>query len=152
MSLLSDNGISERDRKALEAMPLVFIAGNRLPDTADGEVDIARIRITSTGFDITSVYAKRDGDVIRCRVVNEYGGDGLEGPPEMESNQPLTPGEVARFFLTARPLMDVLEMNFEGGLDASLGSFDAKSDLHPQFDALCRERVAERFAADADEE
>ena len=152
MGLLADGGISERDRKALEAMHPMFMGGNYLPDTAEGEVEIARIRIASTTFDVTSVYARRDGDVIRYRVVDEYGGDTLEGPAEMESTQPLTLGELADFFLTAWPLLDVLDMNFEGDLNASLGFFDAESDFYPQFDALCRERVVERFAEDAEEE
>jgi hypothetical protein len=130
----------------------MFMGGNYLPDTEQGEVEIARIRIASTTFDVTSVYAKRDGDVIRYRVVDEYGDDTLEGPAEMESGQPLSLGELTEFFLTAWPLIDVLEMNFEGDREASLRFFDAESDFYPQFDALCRERVVERFAGDADEE
>ena len=46
MGLLADGGISERDRKALEAMHPMFMGGNYLPDTAEGEVEIARIRIS----------------------------------------------------------------------------------------------------------
>jgi hypothetical protein len=61
MGLLGDGGISERERRALEAMHPMFMGGNYLPDTEDGEVEIARIRIASTTFDVTSVYAKRDG-------------------------------------------------------------------------------------------
>jgi hypothetical protein len=152
MSLLDGDGISERDRKALEAMHPMFMGGNYLPDTEQGEVEIARIRIASTTFDVTSVYAKRDGDVIRYRVVDEYGGDTLEGPSGMESDQPLTLGELTDFFLTAWPLLDVLEMNFEGDGDSSLGFFVAESDFYPQFDALCRERVVAHFAGTAEED
>ncbi len=152
LSLLEDGGISERDRKALEAMHPMFMGGNYLPDTADGEVEVARIRIASTTFDVTSVYARRDGNVIRYRVVDEYGGDTLEGPAEMESSQPLSLGELADFFLAAWPLIAVLEMNFEGDRDSSLGFFVAESDFYPDFDALCRQRVIEHFAEAADDE
>lgn len=152
MGLLEDGGISERDRKALEAMHPMFMGGNYLPDTADGEVEVARIRIASTTFDVTSVYARRDGNVIRYRVVDEYGGDSLEGPAEMESKQPLTLGELADFFLMAWPLIGVLEMNFEGDRDSSLGFFVVESDFYPDFDALCRQRVIEHFAEAADDE
>jgi len=152
MGLLDGEGISERDRRALEAMHPMFMGGNYLPDTEQGEVEIARIRIASTTFDVTSVYAKRDGDVIRYRVVDEYGGDTLEGPSGTESTRPLTLGELADFFLTAWPLLDVLEMNFEGDPDASLGFFVAESDFYPEFDALCRERVVEHFADSAEED
>ena len=152
MGLLAEGGISERDRKALEAMHPMFMGGNYLPDTADGEVEVARIRIASTTFDVTSVYVRRDGNVIRYRVVDEYGGDTLEGPAEMESKRPLTLGELADFFLTAWPLIDVLEMNFEGDRDSSLGFFVAESDFYPDFDALCRQRVIEHFAEAADDE
>jgi len=152
VGLLADGGIPERDRKALEAMHPMFMGGNYLPDTSDGEVEIARIRIASTTFDVTSVYARRQDGVIRYRVVDEYGGDTLEGPAEMESRQPLTLGELADFFLTAWPLIDVLEMNFEGDGESSLGFFVAESDFYPQFDALCRQRVVGHFAEAAGEE
>ena len=152
LSLLEDGGVSEGDRKALEAMHQMFMGGNYLPDTADGEVEIARIRIASTTFDVTSVYARRQDGVIRYRVVDEYGGDTLEGPAEMESNQPLSLGELADFFLAAWPLIDVLDMNFEGDRDSSLGFFVAESDFYPDLDALCRQRVIEHYADAANEE
>jgi hypothetical protein len=130
----------------------MFMGGNYLPDTGEGEVEIARIRIASTTFDVTSVYARRQDGVIRYRVVDEYGGDTLEGPAEMESGQPLTLGELADFFLTAWPLLEVLDMNFESDRDASLGFFVAESNFYPDFDALCRRRVIEHFAEAADDE
>ena len=145
-TLVGSTGISENDRKALEAFHPMFMGGNYLPDTEHGEVEIARIRIESTTYDVTSVFARSDKGVIRYRVVDEYDGETLAGKTETVSEKPLTLCEVADFFLTAWPLMGVLEMNFGGDLKASLDFFVAESDFYPEFDRLCRLRVAQHFA------
>jgi hypothetical protein len=44
-SLLGEEGISPADIKALERVHPMFTGGNYLPDTEDGEVEIARIEI-----------------------------------------------------------------------------------------------------------
>ena len=123
----------------------MFMGGNYLPDTEEGEVEIARIEIASTTFDVTSLFAKQSNGRILYRVVDEYEGDTLTGPSEMTSDKPLTLGEMADFFLGAWPLIDVLEMNFEGDVEAALGFFTAKSEFYFDFDRLCRRRVAEAF-------
>lgn len=143
--LLGTKGISASDLKALEAVHPMFMGGNYLPDTDNGEVVLARIRISSTTYDVTSVYATPDAGVIRFRVVDEYGGDTLTGVTEMDSDRPLTLGEFSDFFLNAWRLIDVLESNFEDDLDASLEFFTAESDFYPDFDSLCRTRVVEHF-------
>ena len=145
-ALVGSTGISESDQKALEAFHPALMGGNYLPDTVHGEVEIARIRIESTTCDVTSVFAKSDKGVIHYRVVDEYDGETLSGKTERLSEKPLTLGELADFFLTAWPLMGVLEMNFGGDLKGSLGFFFAVSDFYPQFDRLCRLRVSEQFA------
>jgi hypothetical protein len=63
----------------------------------------------------------------------------------MTSEKPLTLGEIADFFLGAWNLIEVLEMNFEGDLEPSLGFFTARSKFYSDFDRLCRERVIEAF-------
>ena len=143
--LLGTEGISAEDRKTLEAVHPMFMGGNYLPDTEAGEVEIARICIASTTYDVTSVYARPDVGVIHYKVVDEYGGDTLSGTAEITSNKPLTLGELADFFLTAWSLIDVLEMNFEDDLDSSLEFFTAESDFYPELDRLCRERVIAHF-------
>jgi hypothetical protein len=143
--LLTSDGISAADRKVLEAIHPMFMGGNYLPDTEDGEVEIARIRIRSTTFDVTSVYARAEGGAIHYRVVDENGGDTLQGETEARTDKPMTLGEFTDFFLEASPLMDVLEMNFEGDLEASLEFFTADSAFYPDFDRLCRRRVEERL-------
>lgn len=151
-TLLTAEGISSADRKALESFHPMFMGGNYLPDTEDGEVEIARISIKSTTYDVTCVYARPDGGSIHSRVVDEYGGDTLQGTTEARTDKPMTLGEFADFFLSAWPLIDVLEMNFEGDLDASLDFFTAESEFYPDFDRLCRQRVIAQFPEPVEDE
>lgn len=51
--LLTTEALSANDRKVLESFHPMFMGGNYLPDTEDGEVEIARISIKSTTFDVT---------------------------------------------------------------------------------------------------
>lgn len=145
--LLGAEGISASDRKALEAWHPMFMGGNYLPDTDDGEVEIARISIASTTRDVTSVYARPDDGIIRYRVVDEYDGDTLTGVSETESEKPLTLGEFANFFLKTWPLLEVLKMNFRDDLAGRLGFFTVDSDFYPDFDRLCRQRVVSDFSS-----
>jgi hypothetical protein len=144
--LLISEAFSEADRKALEAIHPMFIGGNYLPDTKGGEIEIARISVQSTTFDVTSVYAQQEVGVIHYRVVDEYDGDTLRGPSETITTAPMALGEFADFFLTAWPLIEVLEMNFEDDVESALGFFSAKSDFYPELDRLCRERVTKHFS------
>lgn len=149
--LLTTEALSANDRKALEAFHPMFMGGNYLPDTEGGEVEIARISIKSTTFDVTCVYARPDAGVIHYRVVDEYGGDTLQGPGEAQTDKPMALGEFADFFLGAWPLIDVLEMNFEGDQEGAMDFFSADSDFYPDFDRLCRQRVHAHFSADEPE-
>jgi hypothetical protein len=144
-ALLAAPGISAADRKALEALHPMFMGGNYLPDTETGEVEIARIRIRSTTFDVTCVCARPVDGEIHYRVVDEDGGETLQGTAEARTRAPMTLGEVADFFLGAWPLLEVLEMNSEGDLEGRLDFFSAESEFYPDFDRLCRQRVVERF-------
>jgi hypothetical protein len=151
-NILGREGVPKPALKALESTHPMFMGGNYLPDTEDGEVEIARIEISSTTFDVTSLFAKFAIGKIHFRVVDEYEGDTLTASTEMKSEKPLTLGEMADFFLSAWSLIDVLEMNFETDLDGALGFFVAKSDFYPDFDRLCRKRVIEAFPVSEPEE
>ena len=80
------------------------------PNQETNEVEIARIEIDSTTFDVTSVYARRDASAIHYRVVDDYDGDTLSGPNTRQSAEPLTLGELEDFFTGAWPLQEVLEI------------------------------------------
>ena len=145
--LLTTEGLSANDRKALEAFHPMFMGGNYLPDTEDGEVEIARITIKSTTYDVTSVYARPDQGVIHYRVVDEYGGDTLHEPHEARTDKPMSLGEFADFFLRAWPLFDVLHMNFEGDWEGAMDFFSVDSDFYLDLDQLYRQRVRAHFQA-----
>jgi hypothetical protein len=145
MALLGTNGLAEEDQRQLEQLHPMFMGGNYLPDADGGEVEIGRISISSTTYDVTCVYARPDEGGIAYRVVDEYDGDTLQEPSEARTGQPMTLAEFTDFFLNAWPLLDVLDMNFGGDLEESLGFFTAQSDFYPDFDRLCRNRVRERF-------
>ena len=143
--LLTAQGFTDEDRRMLESLHPMFLGGNYLPDTEAGEVEIARISIKSTTYDVTCVYARLVEGLIYYRVVDEYGGDTLQVPAEIQATQPMTLGEFADFFLEAWPLIDVLEMNFENDLEGALDFFSATSEFYPGLDRLCRARVREHF-------
>ena len=151
-TLLTTEGISAVDRKALESCHPMFMGGNYLPDAEDGEVEIARISINSTTYDVVCVYARPDDGAIHYRVVDEYDGDTLQGTVEARTDKPMTLGEFADFFLGAWSLFDVLEMNFEHDLESSLDFFTASSEFYPYLDSLCRQRVIEHFQGLAGED
>ncbi len=151
--LLGTNGIPKDDHKALERLHPMFMGGNYLPDMNDGEIEIARIRIASTTYDVVSVYARQDRGVIHYRIVDEYIGETLVETTEMTSSQPLTLGEFTDFFLNSWRLTDCLISNFDDDLEKSLAFFVAESNFYPDFDRLCRQRVVQVFAdAAADNE
>jgi len=139
--LLDTIGVDKEEIKALGSVHPMFMGGNYLPDLTINEVEIARIAISSTTFDVTCLYARFDAGKIHYRVVDEYDGDTLSGPSEMVSEQPLTLGEMTDFFLAAWSLIDVLEMNFDDDLNSALDFFSASSDFYSDFHAACTETV-----------
>ena len=144
-SLLTAEGMSAADQKALGSLHPMFMGGNYLPDTKDGEVEIARISIESTTFDVTCVYARPVDAAIHYRVVDEYGGDTLTGKTEARTVMPMKLGELMDFFLEAWPLLQVIEMNFDDDPEGRLDFFTATSEFYPDFGKLCLNRVIEHF-------
>lgn len=66
---------------------------------------------------------------------------------EAQTIEPMKLGEFAGFFVTAWPLIEVLEMNFEDDVEGALDFFSADSDFYPALDSLCRQRVRDHFRA-----
>jgi hypothetical protein len=133
------------DRQMLGRIHPMFMGGEYLPKRKPKEVEIARISIQSTTYDVTVLYARRVGQRIHYRVVDEYDGDTLEEPSTRTSTKPLTMGKMIDFFVTAWNLMDCLEGNFDQGVEEMLGFFTAESEFYPCFDQILRERVLKRF-------
>jgi hypothetical protein len=139
--LLADSEVPEELREKLFKSHPAFLGGEFLPHREEGEVEIARITLESTTYDVTCVYARFEDGIFHFRVVDEYEGDTLSGRARCKSDKPLTLGELVEFFDRAWPLMRVLKMNFPGDLRGMLGFFRAESAFYPQIDALYRRRV-----------
>jgi len=133
------------DRQMLGRLHPMFMGGEYLPKRKSKEVEIARISIQSTTYDVTVLYARLVGKRIHYRVVDEYEGDTLEEPSTRTSTKPLTMGKMIDFFITAWNLMDCLEGNFDQDVEEMLGFFTAESEFYPCFDQILRERVLKRF-------
>ena len=115
-----------------------------LPRLLEGEVEIARVRLQAKPADAACVYAREERGVIAYRVVDEYGGDTLQGKQQTLTDKPMTLGELTNFFLGAWPLVDVLETRVMEDEHISLNLFRAESRFYPGFEALCRQYVIER--------
>ena len=143
--------LPDAQRQAAGRVHPMFMGGEYLPTVGKQEIEIARIRIASTTFDVTSLYARQGARRIHYRVVDEYDGDTLSGPPKRSSARPLTMGELIEFFLGAWDLCGVLEMNYERDLENMLDFFVGESEFYPCFDEALRELVRERFGSDESE-
>jgi len=152
-------GSMPEDIKAAELDPInreiigrlhpMYLGGEYLPRIKREEVEIARISIRSTTFDVTVLYARPVGKRIHYRVADEYGGDTLSGRSERTSIRPLTMGQMINFFLGAWDLMLCLECNYEGDVDGMLGFFEGESEFYPCFDETLREMVMQRFESES---
>ena len=143
--------LQEEDRRALGRLHPSFMGGEYLPNREDTEIEIARINISSTLSDVTSVYAKAGKNRIYYRVVDEYNGDTLSAKRTRTSKQPLTLAELVEFFLGAWPLNEVLEMNEldrEGAQDFTHPS----SEFYPEFGKAIRVKINEWCPAKEPEE
>jgi hypothetical protein len=141
---LAEPSLPDGVRASWEAIHPSMMGGEYLPDRRARELEIARITIQSVTQDVVCVFAFRGHNRIRYRVVDEYGGDCLEGRIKRTSSRPLALGDLTDFFLGAWDLVQVLERNFPSGdssLEEALEFFQGESAFYPDFDALVRIRM-----------
>lgn len=77
------------------------MGGHYLPKMAAAEVEIARVTIESTTRDVVSVRARRQGERIKYRMVNEHGTVFVVQPSC--SDRPLTMSELIGLIDTSIP-------------------------------------------------
>jgi hypothetical protein len=73
----------------------MFMGGEYLPDYGDCEVEIARIELKSTTYDVISLRARPIGSRIRYRLVDEYETE--YRLPQQTSRRPFSLRELVRF-------------------------------------------------------
>lgn len=122
--------LDQTNRERIGRFHPMFMGGEYLPRLKAGEVEIARISIKSTTYDVTVMYAQRVGSRINYRVVDEYRGETLSTRTTRTSVRPLTMGQLVDFFLNAWDLIGCLEMNFESDLDGMLDFFNGESEFY----------------------
>ena len=139
--------VNTKDYEGIGRVHPTFMGGEYLPDIGSTEVAIARIVIASTTQDVTSVYVRKSGSRLHYRVVDEYGGDTLNGITDHTSTRPLTLKSLTDFFLGTWNLIDVLAFNFEDDNFPPDAVHDfvisAESAFYPQFGVLIRRRIDE---------
>jgi hypothetical protein len=124
-----------------------FMGGEYLPVAEAREIEIARITIASTTLDVTIVRARKTGQEIHYRVVDEYDGNTLSNNTVCTSVKPLTLGELEAFFNGAWPLFSVLNKNFKHmdyDLDSMLNFVMPNSEFYPDFGKLYNKRITAR--------
>lgn len=139
--------LTPEQRRAQGTVHPSLLGGEYLPDTEDGEVEIARIVIASVTMDVASVYARQVSGRIHYRVVDEYDGETYEGPPTCTSIKPLPLGRLVDFFLNCWRLPDTLTcIRGVSGMDrqdAHAFVVEASSSFYAEFGRLIHARVDE---------
>lgn len=142
--------LPDTERAAFGRMHPSYMGGEYLATRHEGEVEIARITIRSTTWDVTSVYVRRHGDDYLYRIVDEYEGDTLEGPSELRHPEPLCLGQLINFFLGAWRLDLCIECNIadERYPERMLNFAVGESAFYPDFGAFIREEVEDMVNAE----
>jgi len=150
-------GLTEEERSAWSALGPWCMGGEYLPELEEGEVEIARISLSSVTSDQISVRARPDGERIRYRIVGEY--EDMEGMqyqlPLETSSTPLSLGELMNFiagsgiegcaypggiFSSSWAMM----LDSGEGPDRIAGFISVSSAFYPQIEA-CYDMLAEQW-------
>ncbi|HRR40282.1 MAG TPA: hypothetical protein P5244_03500 [Syntrophales bacterium] len=92
--------LSDPERQMWGRIHPVAMGGEYLPDYREKEVEIARVELKSTTFDVISIRAREKGLFIDYRIVDEY-GSAFEFSPKT-SSKPLTLRELIELIDGAR--------------------------------------------------
>lgn len=154
---LTQHSLAHDDRQMQGRIHPASMGGEYLADCVSSEVEIARITIDSTTRDVTCIYARPVGKRIHYRVVDEYGGDTINGSGRRTSMRALNLVQLADFFLSNWDMFCCLNCNFSDDdypraevhdfiLDAS-SSFYAEFGIlvHARIDQWLDEKMAERL-------
>lgn len=139
------SSLTDGERRTAGSIHPAFMGGEYLPDCEPMQVEIARIGIASTTNDVTCIYAAQDNGRIAYTIVDEYGGETIEGPSNYYSSDPLSLAQLVDFFLQGWDLMGVLNANFEDyGNPADMVKgfvIDASSSFYAQFGQAIDARI-----------
>lgn len=94
--LLSES-LNDEVRKQRGQIHPMFMGGEYLPDYKHREVEIARIELQSTTYDVISLRARPSGSRIRYTMVDEYGNDFEYKLPQHTSRRPFSLRELIQF-------------------------------------------------------
>jgi len=149
--------LEESDRAFIGRIHPMFMGGEFLPPIKPKEIEIARITLGSVTSDVAVMYARRVGNRIHYRVVNEYWDEDNDEDDERvtkrTSIKPLTMGQMIKFFMKAWNLFDILAMNqeygaFEGDPLLLYCFYRAESEFYPYFADALEQQVMELFPID----
>ena len=142
--LMAEAQMSRAQRRDLGSLHPSLMGGEYLPRRKPQEVEIARIVIASTTYDTICVNARRIGNRIAYRVVDEYEGMCLDKSTRT-STKPLSLGQLFDFFIQGWNLWACLSANFAHHgypIDRVEGFIvDASSSYYAEFGDLVAERV-----------
>ena len=123
----------------------MFMGGEFLPGFRSGEIEIARVSIKSTTYDVNSIRAKMGANRIRYRFYDEYDGETTTGKTSRTSIRPLTLGKLLDFMFRAHHFFKMLERNYPADLEGQLSFFRGESNFYPQFHDALVEKTTEHF-------
>lgn len=133
--------LCEQARDGFGRIHPFFMGGEYLPDYLGRKTEIARLELRFTTADVMSIRARRDGRLLRYRIVDEY--DTEFEQQRQSSRKPLTLEQLVRFVdgsrhpgLSSGLAMGYSEMNEEDGCSREkLRHFTTvRSELYPQLE------------------
>ena len=136
----------EKLQARFEALHPSHMGGNYLPQLGSGEVEVARLSLASSTTDTFAVYAVRSPRGVLLRMVDEYGGDTLAEPRELEVGGPLTLEEISEWMLSSIELVACCEHNCSDAEEA-MDFFRASSAFYPGLNTYLCQKVKKSFPA-----